>query len=416
MRISTILFLIILISIVNGCSSANNPVNPSDPMPDTFISDSETGQSNIGVLGAYSLVLDPVALTYEMTPIRKTTIGESFIVDGTSFFTIFPCPNCFRINGIASHPDAITLDMNIRHPFQAGEISLPPSGTNRLDLDIFDLAAVIQPVGPAAQFFPTLNETIQSSSCWAPDGYTKELQNIFGFNDALPYFLVVSDYDTGISTFNKFAMGDALQFEAYFAPTTLVLYFNIYLTFGYGASATFWQRLTPKYYNPEFNRKTAWRVAANSMGNWVDNDSTTTVDVRIDIYDWQQTATVCADPANFATAPSDQVYSDSTVWGVSVEIPALYGGYFFRGTADSGTGAPNDPLTFQFQIANENLAPAGEYTGLVVVTDARNVAIAPNLDRDCIISSPDGKYLNKYALPPTDFTTYQVFTAVVNMH
>ena len=416
MRIITSAFLITLTLITIGCSSASIPVNPYDAMPDVFISDSETGVSNIGVLGAYSCVLDPVNLTLEMTQIRKTTIGESFIVDGGAFFNIFPCPDCFIVNGISVNPDAITLNMFIRHPFEAGEPSLPPSGANRLDLDIFDLAAVIQPIGPAGQYFPGINVTVQASSCFAQDGYIMELQNVYSQSEAWPYFLVVCDSDTGISTFNRFTMGSGREFQVYFVPTTSLLYFNIYLTFGYGASATFWQRLTPKYYNPEFNRKAAWRVTAYPMGFWIDNNNTTTVDVRVDIFDWQHMATVYPNPADFANAPSDQVYSASTVWGLYIEIPALFNGAGWMGASVGGTGAPNDPIIYLVPVANENLAPAGEYTGLVQIVDTRNAATAPDLNRDCIISSSDGKFLGKYELPSGEYETYQTFTVVVNIH
>ena len=79
------------------------------------------------------------------------------------------------------------------------------------------------------------------------------------------------------------------------------LSFDLYLTMGYGASATNLTRLTPKYYNPEFNRKAAWKVEVippegddpPEMGNtWANGDTTTPYTVTVKVYDWQHDATV----------------------------------------------------------------------------------------------------------------------------
>ena len=70
----------------------------------------------------------------------------------------------------------------------------------------------------------------------------------------------VNTSETGTAPWNKFAMGVTENFDAGFSLSEEILTFNMYLTMGYGFSAKKSERLMPKYYNPEFNRKAAWKV------------------------------------------------------------------------------------------------------------------------------------------------------------
>jgi hypothetical protein len=192
-----------------------------------------------------------------------------------------------------------------------------------------------------------------------------------------------------------------------------MLIFNVYLTMAYGASATFWERLTPKYYNPEFNRKHAWKVTATPQGHWVDNSSVP-VDVRVEVYDWQHGATVYSDPDDFRNAPIDQIYSQSDVQGAWIEIPGMYTNTFYKTTPNSGTGMPGNPLVYKIPVSNFNFLPAGNYTGVVLVRDTRIPDHSGDPNRDCIITSPNGRTLIKHDIP--EYMTYQSFTAVVWLH
>ena len=179
---------------------------------------------------------------------------------------------------------------------------------------------------------------------------------------------------------------------------------------GYGASAKRPTRLDPKYCNPEFNRKAAWKVEAQALGEWTDTYNTSTVDVDVKIYDWQTGATVYGTPDDFANAPADNIYAASEVASVSVDIPGMNSTPPSVTSATSGTGMPTDPIIFIVPVANANLIADGTYTGLVKVLDERACLTVPD-GRDIIIDSPDGASLNYETMP--EYATYQTFTATV---
>jgi hypothetical protein len=405
----SIICVLILLSIFTGCSSGVNPINTSlDQQP--IIAQAGDIQSGTAMLGAYSVALNTTTFDCEMTPLRSSTISESNMINGMSFFTWFPCTNCFSVDGVRGEPGEIMIDFYIQHPMFPGDPSFPPSGTNRLDLDVFDLALVIKP-SSTPQYYPLLNQNVMADICMFTSGYTSELSNVFSTpaNVALPYYLVVDDNGTGTLTYNKFPMGQNTHCATSFKYSTTMLYFDVYLTMGYGASATFWTRLTPKYYNPEFNRKAAWKVSVSALGAW-QHDQTTPVNVRVEVWDWQQGATVC--PGNLADAPTDQIFIQSDVNIVQIEIPGMAPYPFGTNVYDSGTGSYNDPLVYTIPVYNDNLLPDGTYIGLVKVSDTRSPESANiNSPWDTMISSSDGKMLSKHLMP--EYATFQTFTAIV---
>jgi hypothetical protein len=409
----TLSFMLFII-VIAGCSGFRNPVN-TDPIPEMpSVADTSEIQSGIGIFGAYTMTVNPSTLEYELTPLRQNTIGESFIVDGASFFTTYPCTRCFYVSGISGDSTGLKLEFYIEHPMYPGNPGNPPSGLNRLDLDVFDPAIVVWPFLPAAQHYDLLNVDVMTDFCLNPSGYTSEFSDIYLSSEiAAPYFLVVDDSISGTPTWNKFAMGDYKYTTISFKSSPWILSFNLYLTMGYGASATFLQRLTPKYYNPEFNRKPAWKVTATPQNHWVDNELGP-VDVRVEVYDWQQGATVYPNPDDFANAPVDQVYEASNVSGVWIEIPGMYTNTFYKTTPDSGTGMPGDPLVYSIPVYNHNFLPAGSYIGCVRVWDTRIPDHSGDPNRDCIVTSSDGKHLIKHSIP--EYATYQTFVADVWLH
>jgi hypothetical protein len=392
--------------ILSGCSGISSPVDT--PLQD--LSKSSGLPDGVGLFGAYHVSIDTETLTGEIVPLRNASIGESFIVNGMSFFDIFPCGDCIRLGSIMGNANVISLGFFVDHPFPAGNPADPPSGTNRLDLDIFDLAAVFLP-NVTLTNFPSIAVDVRTGFIAEPDGYTRELEGLVFYMDALPYVLVVNDASTATSTFNKFSMGDTESFSvAIKPPPSSLLDFNMYLTFGYGASATFQTRLTPKYYNPEFNRKAAWKVKAEPQDNWFSADSTTPVIVRVTVYDWQQNAIVTSDPANYADDTPSKIFEASNVASVQLELPSLINGIIEETTRDSGSGTPTDPLIFDIPVRNQNMAFPFTYTCLVKVIDERAVDSITET-RDQLVNSWDGKQIEKYILP--EFATYQIFEAVV---
>jgi hypothetical protein len=418
--------LVLALAVLIGCSG-KSPVGPentasgTDLVPVIGLTEADGVYSMVSLFGAYDLHLNAENMTADLTLKRDLTIGESYIVSGLGFFTQAPCANCLSVDSVDIETDMqgtyIKIGFSIDHPFAPGEPTQPPSARNRLDLDVFDLALIVHPVDSGATEYDLLNTDVYTEVCAKADGFTTELAELVDDTAACPFFLVIDDAEAATNTYNKFAMGTIDSFfDVYFKDGGD---FGMYLTMGYGFSAKKAQRLQPKYYNPEFNRKAAWKVAVDipsgenppAMGNtWDDVDPTTTYDIVVSVWDWQQGVSASA------TVPYDDeidqtlVYAVSNVSGVSLEIPGMFDAEKTMDTADSGTGAPDAPLMFTFSVANENLIDAGTYPGLIMVTDERS-PLTPTDARDFLIDSPDGIALNNYEMP--EYATYQVFPAVV---
>ena len=162
-------FLAILILTI-GCSGNGTPVTPenssnfsNDPIltPDINLPDGKDVYSSMGILGAFSITVDYDKLTAELVPKRNITVGESFIVSGGAFFTVAPCPNCLTLDGL--HLDSngnLVLDLRVSHPFAKGDTSKPPTAANRLDLDVFDLAAVVHPLSETPTHYTLLGDDL----------------------------------------------------------------------------------------------------------------------------------------------------------------------------------------------------------------------------------------------------------------
>ncbi len=410
-----------LLAFLIGCSAGDAPVAPentaglSDSVPVIGLADVNNALDAIGLFGAYSLAINPNKMTADLVTKRTSTIGESYIVSGMGFFTAAPCPDCLSLSTLRQEGMNFIVSFDIRHPFDEGDINEDPTALNRLDLDVFDLAMLVVPVEETPQEYTGTGVSIYSDALSEPDGYTTELANVIEDNAAIPYALVVDDSITGESTWNKFAMGDETEFDVSF-PFTMgeTLSFELYLTMGYGFSAVKADRLLPAYFNPEFNRKSPWKIDVippqaempPEIGNtWSDNDPETEFEVTVLVYDWQIGATVNADLEN----PTD-VFAASNIVEVEVEIIgmnlAAVDGLAHDGT---GNGMPNAPLAYHIPIMNEGLLTAGEYTGLVKVTDER--AVGTIGDRDFLIDSPDGVELVNYDM--IEYATYQTFPVTV---
>jgi hypothetical protein len=370
-------------------------------------------------MGAYEISIDAVNATAELVSKRLPSLGESWTVSGIGFFTIAPCSNCLRIESISlTVENYLQLKFKINHPFPKGNPANPPSAKNRLDLDIFDLAMVIVPQGATATNYAQTGADIYSGILVNNPGYTTELKNVVGDGAAMPYVLVKDDSISATATWNRFSMGTVNSFfDVFFDTNTMAsLNFDAYLTMGYGASALGKsQRLTPTYFNPEFNRKQAWKVVVTPpegsdtpvMGNtWDDNDTTTLYDVTVYVYDWQQGVTAIANPP----VNRGDIAKASSVSKVSVEIPGMTGSLVESSTPTGGSGDPSDPLIYEIPIANELGLGVGKYLGLVKVSDERVPETTPTAI-DYLIDAPDGVTLTNYAIP--EFATYQTFVATV---
>jgi len=414
------IFIFMLALLAAGCSSNRTPVtieSVDKPLISGLTTNEDGSFSAIGLMGAYELNIDATTLTADLITKRLPSLGESWLVNGGAFFTMNPCGDCLRISAINMDVNKnLVLQYTVRHPFPAGNPSEPPSAVNRLDLDLFDLALVIVPLDAVTTEYPLTGTKVYTGGYMQnASGFTTELAAITGDPAAVPYLLVIDDSIGTETTYNRFAMGSEATFTEVIKLGACVwthYTYDMYLTFGYGSSAASRsERLNPIYFNPEFNRKGAWRVSVTppnppTIGKtWQDNDPLTPYTVTVKVWDWQQGATV----QNPLVDP-DKIAKPSDVIAVSVEIPHMNYTAQTVTMPESGTGTPLDPLVYKIPIANQNKIPAGKYRSLVKVMDSRVPEGTPT-NIDYLINSPNGIDIEKYGLH--DFSTYHCFQATV---
>jgi len=413
-----------LLFCVWGCSSvarnpvlnnaSNNPQNEQEPgVLDSLPIIASDESSAIGLFGAFNLFIADDISSVELVPMRTTYIGESYIVSGIALFTLVPCTDCLKLESIAWDGNGnFVLGMKVKHPFQKGDPSRPPTAINRLDLDVFDLACLLHPIGLAAQTFSLAS--IYAGLMVNADGYTRELRNVINDTAAIPYKICYASQNN-----NRFEMGcDYKYFELVLAPSQATS-FDLFLTMGSGSAAKKNKRLQPTYYVPEFNRKAAWKVVvtppegANEPARWNtwDNfDLTTEYQVTIDIYDWNHGATVASsypDPAN-----PDHISAPSDIALVTVEVPGMTSTPVQATTTDTSTNGWDNPITYVASFPNELGLQIGSYLSLVRVADSRIPGV-PVIggEMDTLVDCPDGINLNWYSM--IEFATYQTFIATV---
>lgn len=405
MRFSFFLTLVAAM-IIMGCSSSD-PVNPTSDLTAESI-------SPIGLLGVYELTIDQDTLAVDMHAKRDmSAIGDSNLVSGLTFFTISPCAGCFTLTDIGFDVAASTLDLtyNLAHPFAMGSDALPPNAGNRKDLNIFDVALVIVPTAGATKVAFT-GIGVYGGVVANAAGYTTELKNVPAVaDDAFPFVLVIDDSAAvpPANTFNKFEQGTNHDFDVKFSltPGDDKIVFDLFLTMGYGAAASGKNKpsfLAPTYFNPEYNRKNAWKVGVAVAEDWIAADTTTTHPIVVSVYDWQVGAAVSTDWATETVFTKVRVASEVASVAIETGLDVVA----TLTTPDvGGTGLPDAPLAFTFAIANVNGQAAGEYMGLATVTDSR-IPPSPVGAFDSTIHVDDLGVITPYLNP--GFVTYQVFT------
>jgi hypothetical protein len=390
--------LLLLLWGITGCSGGTSDPITNDNIPDN--QQEEIINSALGVLGTFNLSISD-NLTADLSSIRELSVGESYIISGEAFFAIAPCRDCLRINSVGLDADNnIVVEFALKHPFPKGNVNEDPSPTNRLDLDIFDVALFVKPQNMVPENYELTNTSAYSSIILNPDGYSRELKNLISDDAALPYNICYKS-----SQNNRFEMGTPWQYFDVIVSQP-GLNFDLYLTMGYGASARMFQRLNPVYYIPEFNRKAAWKVEVEAMPWYLDYPNT----VTIDIFDWNHGATVAEnypdpDHIDYVCAPSD-------ISTVTVEVSGMTNNIVVAQTNDSQTNGWNDPIRYTATFTNENNLPVGDYIGLVKVTDSREPGqVIVGGEFDTLANSIGGTELEWRNVP--EFATYQTFKASV---
>lgn len=388
-----------------------------------------------GVLGGWTLALDPASGAAELMPLRSpAAVGDSWWINATGFFTGSPCNDCLQVRGIQRDPEGrLALTFRVRHPFKPGDPGLPPTAANRLDLHVFDAQL------HAIRLDGTLNgEYSDESKQFAAGlivnaaGYSSLLAPVLSqvlpgmTADTLPYVTVNEDRSDGNwdaqspggftdlrtpSGRNVFPMGaDVLT------PMTLGLTsadgpqrIHFFLTVAYGQSApNRFSRLVPTYYSPEFNARQAWRVeleVPEATNNLLSNDPSSSAQVEVAVYDWQATAPVDPELSSLGS-----IKAASEPVSVDLIIPGVLPGQVSLGAAYAGTGPGDDPLRYSTLITNTLSAAGGEYVAMVRVVDSRQ----PDGNSGGVadgLSTQDGLTLSPFAVER--FATYQLAPVVV---
>jgi hypothetical protein len=441
--LSTLFFAFLLIV---SCSGSGNPVLPVKSDDPDGISAIDVSKSTIkvddrGVFGAWKIKIDAQNLTAEIIPSRNAqAIGNIFDSDLSQFLLHSPCSNCLRISKIFfdnnwdEYPyyfkNRIYITFQMRHPF--GNI------TTRPDLHGFDVRLILiggRSTTPSYNSMSIMRPGGTTESVimdrefvMNPDGYTPhydelvtderyfingvdnpcnlnpffrffEDPRVTAFDPAAPegqnVMPVGSSTDERTAIFNQRMMDpDGIEFYAV-------------ADVAYGQSATFQNRTSPQYYLPAFHRTEPWRVEY-----WIENnnlnmdDPAATAEVVVQVFDWQQGATVdpsYPNPANLSGIPES-----SNVDLLELSFRGLMGDTVVTAdTPESGTGAPDNPLQYRLTVMNTSGSVQKTYEGLLAVRDELYGQASPS-GRMPVPASPAG--FPYETLDIVDYTLYEVIS------
>lgn len=379
----SLLFVILFVAlfIISSCSNGMNSVAPqidstnNDGQDDLSmpvdVASEDYKVDTRGVFGAWKVYVDTDNQTAEIVPARNANvIGDIFDADLSQFLNVSPCANCLQIPGISIDAFGdVVVDIAMRHPFD--------NILARPDLHGFDTRAIILMDRVDMTTFPDFGVTMPDGSVedaeinlygmgvLNADGYTSHydelvtderyfIRGIDELGNLNPFFRFFEDPTAGVfdphspSGYNVMPVGSPIETRSAVFNINLAeggFYFYIVADVAYGHSATYLNRDAPEYYLPWFNRTEAWRVEYWLENNILTNDPTATVDLVVQIFDWQQGAdvdTAYPDPAN-----PDGIPQSSDVAEVELIVPG-YQTSVITGIYESGTGAPDDPLQYRF--------------------------------------------------------------------
>jgi hypothetical protein len=381
------LYFLILVSCAimlffTACNSHGaSPVDQGLPGSDlqqrlSVNADLPSGES---VFGAFDFILNPETLSVETLPLRAVSeIGDSWDLDISQYLSSHPCSNCLKVSGIGADEDGnVILDIGIKHPF--------PSGGQRIDLDVFDVRAILVVQGDEQFEQMQLND---EPMC----GNFHFLSNANGFTNHFddgpegpypgnlnPYIDFFTEDNpawdlTGEEIQNhKMAMGADYDYKRLKLdiPPGASYPFRIVIGASYGQSSKksipqgdLGSRTNPLYYLPEFNRKEACVV---NLKQSIDYGVDPYLVIDLEVVDWQagaHVATVYPENTGEITAPSG-------IETAAIEIPQLD---FFSEQPDSITGEGLHEMPYHVKF-NVPLSSFSVYTCLAKVTDERNSVV-----------------------------------------
>jgi hypothetical protein len=439
-NLSLILLICSLFSLI-GCSGTSGSTTPPAenpalieglPVDVSAISSDGSPLEGMGALGLFSLHIDPMDITADLTSLRKSALTDVLeVVDITNFLSLAPCTDCAKIKSIALDADNhIVVSIGIRHPFNAGDPLKPISGRNRGDLHVFNVEGIVVSNARGAEF-PGIGQTSADFILANADGYTGYLDDSLDAiypTDATvhPYILHFDDYSQGNfdasnpmgfeSVTNPppmgnlvMAMGCDYDYKDYVfnldAPLDFI--FAVGCTYALSA-ATMTERFEPVYRVPQHNKKAASEVWVEWVsGGLISGNTSSTAEINVCVVDISQGVSVGDD--------LNQMLAESNVDDILIEIPGvmLAVRVIDGSNPSSGTGHdPSDPLRYNTTIQNWMGAQEGTYTGLIKVMDT----YSPGLNTNIFLSGNDGaRRVDPLDNPFTSlfeinkFATYQVF-------
>ena len=412
-----------------GISSGNMPVAVIDRFPDG------SPASGYGFTGLFSMHLDKTVVSAELTALRATSTTDVLeVVDITNFLSLAPCTDCARIQSVSlDTDDNLVVSIGLKHPFVAGDPLKPISGKNRADLHVFNVEGVIVSNAVGVPF-AGLGNTIADVNLVSVDGYTSyldtPLDDIYPTDATIhPYVLHFDDYTSG-----NFAAENLMGFESVTDPPPsgnlimamgcdydwqdyvfdmsgeLDFIFAIGCTYAV-SSAEKNERFTPEFRIPQHNKKAASEVSVEFVTNdLAAGDPLSSAELLISVLDINHGVVVGEN--------LDEMKADSSVSGISVEVPGVTNGVIAGLAVPTGGNGrdPADPLTFTITFNNDLSAGENVYPGLVKVTDA----YSPGLNELPLLNSQDGIKRVDPSLNPLDglyaldeFATYMTFDTII---
>lgn len=328
----------------------------------------EPGATLIGEDGlltaSWDLTLSATAVT--LTPAREgAALGDHYTINAGYFFTVSPDRQALQVRGFRLTPEGdLAVDWALRHPFRS-----VAQGANRADLDVFDVRLAFRPLDDAPQFFAGADRTIYSQLLQSAHGYTPDLGPMLPDLALIPYVIHHNEGD-----FNRLAQGTGYQpltstFRVQAGEQTRI---RVYLLVQYGASATRQTRLTPVYYNPEYNLKAPWKLHGTVRPGALESGKVGLLEVDVEALDWNDSHTgAMVDSAYPDPANTDGLRSASDLMHVTLYAPDLNSTPVQVTVPDGGTGAPGDPLRYTLTVSTSSAPTAGTYQALLRALDSR---------------------------------------------
>lgn len=317
-----------------------------------------------GFLGGFVLDIDREAGTVALLPdATAAAIGDTFSEIGLGPALQERFGKNFRVRGLRSTgPTTIEVDFETTHPFSAA---------TRPDLAIFNLKCWVVSSQPATnlgevQVAPGLVTNADGyGRLWAETAVTSPA---FSAAVVQPYVVLREDPTAGAFShlnpagYNVFFPGmTSVDTVALDLGTATSVQLRIYLTADYGQSAVRATRQNPQYELPKFAGNAPWKIAVTELNNFFEAGQLSSADYQVDIWDWKHGESLGSD-----------------VIDATLDIPGVMAAPVTL--ALTGTGTDPTPLTGTISAFCDPSVTAGDYWGLVSVTDQATSGVGLNED------------------------------------